>query len=448
MEDSKPAQDPVGHSMLDVLDRTLSNHLERITGTHKGIHGLPMDLITVACIILMAEQAGKPGDPQKKDGRYRQSELEKELTEMGLADDQRLQRTLDSMVAKGYVEIDPRGGITPEKPAISMARLLEHAFPGMPGMNLVAYFVQTLDEVESGRKGAKYAIMQLDQMLRRHGAARLGRASKGTRPDTPLSAKKSSTPTSKTPSRLKRPSRLTIPAEMLFAASEGTAPPDESLFEPPPPVPEETENEATSETEVFDDDTGPGMQPFGPSEEPAEDASFDQELSESLEETGDVEPAPVFETSMPDLDTPLSGSDRSEAPLPGTEDLVDQRVAAFEEELAMQCPVCRKSSIEARDTAKGRTYYKCTDDQCMFISWGRPHHVACPLCGNSFLVESSSGEGSTTLKCPRATCRYRQGASENEAGMDSTGSEPSRPALGAGKPRRRVVRRRVLRKKR
>ncbi len=461
MEHPKPGPDSFAHSMLDVLDRTLLSHLERITGTRKGIHGLPMDLVTVACIVLMAERAGDPGDPQGKKRLYRQSEFHEELTEMGFADDQRLQGTLDSMIEQGYVKIDPHGGITPGKPAISMARLLDHAFPGMPGMNLVAYFVQTLDEVESGRKGAKDAIMQLDQMLRRHGAARFSRPSKGTPPDTGLPAKKSETPALKKPSRPKRPARLRIPDEMAFPASEVPAPPVE--LPPETQMPEEAGAGDTSQIHelsgIHEETGGEGLVPdfvtsapdIPANEEKTDDNTFtpygktepvDEESppGTSLEQPRDVEP---------DLETPLTSHDEGEATFPGPEDLVDERVAAFEKELAMQCPVCRKSSIEVRETAKGRTYYKCADEQCMFISWGKPHHVPCPLCGNPFLVEASSGEGSIILKCPRATCRYRQEPSVSHAAKDykESDSKPATPAT-EGKPRRRVVRRKVMRRKR
>ncbi len=497
MENPKSGQGSVGHSMLDVLDRTLLNHLERITGTREGILGLPMDLVTVACIVLMAERAANPEDLRGRERYYSQLEFQQELAEMGLADDQRLQGTLDSMVGKGYLEIDPQGGVKPGKPAISMARLLDHAFPGMPGMNLVAYFVQTLDEVESGRKGAKDATMQLDQMLRRHGAASFRRASKGARPGTILSTRKTAKPAPNIPSRPQRPTRLRIPDEMRFPAPETPSPPEKSLTDAAPTLEEEG---LTSETGVFNNDFSRRMETLGLTEHAAEEESPASDLPEIHEETGGMEAVPGIETSAsdlpseektdditlppkgkteledyesppelsleregetavheqekqpqniePDPETLPSGPEGGEATPTGPEDSIDERVAAFEEELAMQCPVCRKAPIEARETAKGRIYYKCADEKCMFISWGRPHHVVCPLCGNPFLVESSSGEGPTILKCPRATCRYRGDSSGDQGKAVFAGKNSDRPSPAAGKPRRRVVRRKVLRKKR
>lgn len=496
MENPKSGKDSVGHSMLDVLDRTLLSHLERITGTREGILGLPMDLVTVACIVLMAERAGNPGDLRERDRHYSQLEFQQELAEMGLADDQRLQGTLDSMVEKGYVKIDPQGWVKPGKPAISMARLLDHAFPGMPGMNLVAYFVQTLDEVESGRKGAKDATLQLDQMLRRHGAASFRRASKSTRPDTISSTRKTAKPTHNIPSGPQKPTRLRIPDEMRFPAPEKPSPQEKTLTDTAPVI---EEKGLTSEAGVFNKDFSKRMETLGSTEHAAEEESPASDLPEIHEETGGMEAVPGIEISASDLpseektdditspphgktelgdeerppevspeqegETALheqekqpqniepdpgtlpSGPEGREATPTGPEDSIDERVAAFEEELAMQCPVCRKASIEARETAKGRIYYKCADEQCMFISWGRPHHVVCPLCGNSFLVESSSGEGPTILKCPRATCRYRGDPSGDQGKAVFAGKDSDRPSPAAGKPRRRVVRRRVLRKK-
>ena len=74
------------------------------------------------------------------------------------------------MIEKGYIEVDEDGRFSAKKPTISMSWLLDHIFPRMPGINLIAYFIQTMDEVKSGRKDPKSAISQFDQTLRMHAA--------------------------------------------------------------------------------------------------------------------------------------------------------------------------------------------------------------------------------------------------------------------------------------
>ncbi|MDP2799483.1 MAG: hypothetical protein Q8O60_06335, partial [Deltaproteobacteria bacterium] len=57
--------------------------------------------------------------------------------------------------------------------------------------------------------------------------------------------------------------------------------------------------------------------------------------------------------------------------------------------------------------------------------------------------------GEITLKCPRATCRYRQKLAGETENAVSTWHESTKPSPPSPKPRRKVVRRRVLvRKKR
>ena len=80
-----------------------------------------------------------------------------------------LDLAVQHMIEKGYIEVDEDGRFSANKPSISMSQLLDRIFPRMPGMNLILYFIQTIDEVKSGRKDPKSAISQFDQTLRMHG---------------------------------------------------------------------------------------------------------------------------------------------------------------------------------------------------------------------------------------------------------------------------------------
>ncbi|MBW2002650.1 MAG: topoisomerase DNA-binding C4 zinc finger domain-containing protein, partial [Deltaproteobacteria bacterium] len=135
------------------------------------------------------------------------------------------------------------------------------------------------------------------------------------------------------------------------------------------------------------------------------------------------------------------------------DDGIEKRIVAFEEDLAMQCPMCKIAKVQAKETATGKTYYKCSNKDCNFMSWGKPYHIVCPQCQNSFLVETSNRDGKSILKCPRATCRYWQRVpweitdQPKEKGA-SPHREPAESTVISQNPRRRVVRRRVVRRKR
>lgn len=135
------------------------------------------------------------------------------------------------------------------------------------------------------------------------------------------------------------------------------------------------------------------------------------------------------------------------------DDIIENRIAAFEEDLAMQCPICKPGKIQATETAMGKVYYKCSNKNCNFVSWGKPYHLVCPQCNNPFLVETLDRDGKKIIKCPRATCRYRQKspleiADEQREKAGSPSKEPAKKPVISRKPRKRVVRRRVVRRKR
>ena len=87
---------------------------------------------------------------------------------MGLELREDLDLAVQYMIEKGYIEVDEDGKFSTRKPTISMSQLLDRIFPWMPALNLIAYFIQTIDEVKSGRKDLDFAISQFDQTLRMH----------------------------------------------------------------------------------------------------------------------------------------------------------------------------------------------------------------------------------------------------------------------------------------
>ncbi|MBW2345849.1 MAG: hypothetical protein JRF53_18005 [Deltaproteobacteria bacterium] len=162
--------DLTAREIKGLFDQTLRHHIERLVGTSVGIGVLALNSATISCLILLTERENEIEnfdlDPSE---RYTQVTFLDELAEMGLESDADLKKALQEMIQKGYIHVDDDGRFSPKKPAISMAHLLDRIFPGMPGMNLIAYFVQTMDEVQSGRKDLEFAISQFDQTLHMKG---------------------------------------------------------------------------------------------------------------------------------------------------------------------------------------------------------------------------------------------------------------------------------------
>ncbi|MBF0232172.1 MAG: hypothetical protein HQK65_03940 [Desulfamplus sp.] len=120
---------------------------------------------------------------------------------------------------------------------------------------------------------------------------------------------------------------------------------------------------------------------------------------------------------------------------------IERRIAAFQQEIAISCPICSSGKITAQATEIGKNYYTCSNKSCQFISWSKPHHFECPICKNQFLIEYNDNEGNIGLKCPRATCSYLQkGVDPPVLKKVETSQEPK-------KIYRRVVRRKVAKRK-
>lgn len=463
MQESTRQGDSDQVSMIKALDQALLKHLEHISGTKTGVQGLPLTLVSVACIVMLAEREEEMSEPDGDAQRYDKDELEAELADMGLSEIKDLDETLGLMMEKGYMEVDSKGLINAGKPIHTMARFLDHAFPGMPGLNLVAYFVQTLDEVESGRKSPARALIQLDTILRRHSAKPFKRTVQKEKPEVQSFSSPASVPGH---APLQGLPKFVSPA--VIKAKRAGINPDPSQpisFESHKPQETTVEQEPSTAQDVPGEEVPAGMAP-GEQEERA----LEETTPEPSQEQPEHETEPDAEESLPpaeedeiqgrdhlddkessreekpevpvdaEPDLPDTGREEEETDETQIEELVAQRIAAFEEKLAMQCPVCNQAPVQAKETAKGRVYYTCSDDQCIFISWGRPHHIECPRCGNPFLIEATSKTGETTLKCPRATCRYKRSLETEEKG------EPQK-VKKVRRPRKRVVRKKVVRRK-
>jgi hypothetical protein len=457
------------------FDETLGQHIERLIGTRCGIGSLPLNVATIPCLILAVEretdiESASSSPPE----RYTEETFLNELAEFGLNPDEDLKASLQDLIQKGYIDASPDSSFSATKPAISMVRLVDRIFPKMPGVNLVAYLVQTMDEVLSGRKELKTAISQFDQTLQMQGVP----LSKQKTPAKPEQAPakifryrqeqtKSRVDTASPVLRGQDISRLRV--QSFFTSKEEPA---EDIIDQPgdSEVQKLKESEKTTEPER--------------KRVAAEDArSIDESL---VPAQAAPEPSPKYETheqdlpkkAVPVVDEPdrpavteekktgtesremqdVSSVDKTESETePVSEqdeaavadDIIEKHIAAFSEDLASACPVCRIGKIETKQTAKGKFFYTCSNSDCNLISWGKPHHIVCPQCKNPFLIETDDSAGKITLKCPRATCRYRQNLAGETENAVSTWHESTKPSPPSPNPRRKVVRRRVLvRKKR
>ena len=155
------------------FDDALTKHMQRLLGKNKAPGRLPMKLLNVSCLVLMAEQRANEDNQFSTDAdRYTRESLFEELAEIGLDAEDAFETMLQQMCDLEYLHIDANGVIEGREPALQMARFIDGVLPQMPGLNLIAYIAQTIDEAVSGRKNLDDAVAQFDQTLMQQGVSK------------------------------------------------------------------------------------------------------------------------------------------------------------------------------------------------------------------------------------------------------------------------------------
>ena len=89
--------------------------------------------------------------------------------------------------------------------------------------------------------------------------------------------------------------------------------------------------------------------------------------------------------------------------------VIEQRIQDFQNQIAIQCPVCAAGKILQKISVEKIPYFACSNPACGFISRNKPYKLNCPKCNNSFLIEFIvDGKNHPGLKCPRRECSFQQ----------------------------------------
>ena len=484
-------------NVFGIFDKILIRHLERLIGRKYLTNEMTLNSLIISCLILLMEREKEINSISSGISiRYTYETLINELKEMDVEPDrEKMNIVVRDMIENGYIIIDDDKRFFPEKPSAIMVKLLDQAFPSMPGMNLIAYFIQTVDEVTSGRKDLDTAISQFDQVLTMQGVI-LNKEqpnSASTKIREQSEGQKSRIKKSGILGRQKidirhkasRPS-LSDSKILSSAACEGKLRKlvfgkpfaDEDKTNTMSDIHEQSELKRPKdrvksvETKVFDDiekenDMQNPIEEVVDKNKVADDTTHPMEtiLQDMKSVEQDNVPLVINNDDKSEIDSTVNKVTVSKEAIGDKpdktsekEDLiridedVEKRITAFEEDLALECPICKQSKIQAQETAMGKTFYRCLAENCNFISWGKPYHILCPRCNNPFLLEAFDKAGKTILKCPRSTCRYRQNlpweASENTKEMiHSAFQESNKTTPVSRKPRKRVKKRRVVRRK-
>ena len=424
--------------VIESFNEILGKQLERLMDTRYGIDELPLDIFSVSSLVLLATRETEIDTfPHLPPPRYTQTSLFEELLEINIDPGDKLSSCVESMGNKGYIEISDDGRIFSKKSTLSMAQLLDHIFPKMPGLNLVAYLGQMIDEVLAERKEIDEASQQLNQLLDMQGV------SINAAVTTPLKTPKKRHPYLRlgdtTAEKITKKARIIAskPTD-IFSQLEV-----KSLVSTPPP---KKEAETVESGDIIEEQKAAQASVEADSvvTEETDKIPVAQDVDKETETSMDTDSHPMAEEiEEPESITPeITPDDEFEPP----DDMdIEAKIAEFEEKLGLTCPMCGVGEIRANETARGKSYYQCSNLECGFISWGKPFYIECPKCENNFLIEVADNSGKTMLRCPRSTCTHWQKFPWDEPSEESMSeADLSTPIK---KAKRRVKRRRVVRRK-
>lgn len=386
------------------FNQVLIRHYERLTGSKNVPGGLPLSLENIGCLILFGGRELEMSDiTSEVSERYTMEEFLREIADAGIEDNEYFRKALQEMIDKKYIEQLPDGHIHGYSDTKETARILNRIFPKMQGLNMLAYIWQTIAEVATGRTDPESAISRFDQTLSNHGVVppkpKIPTIKPDIKPQIPSPA-----PEKKEMGEIKRSSRIIRDYVVADTASKNKPavqkPAEQTVLVGKLPEEQPSEIRMAAESEQ---------------ENQEEAAALQQKIPELEKIIGASEkevqlPVPPPEAAEPGkTEEPVAVSEEvEEEKKEPVDDEIARKIAAFEKELALVCPVCKTGILQEKSTAAGKVFYACGSGTCNFISWGKPHNVTCARCKNPFLVEVADAAGQIFLRCPRATCQHRQ----------------------------------------
>ncbi len=433
------------------LDEILAREITSFIDVDSDAAMMSFNLATISCITIIVEREREI--KQYADfppERYNKESFTSELVDIGLDKDDYLEAAISSSLSTGYIRSEDNGELKAEMPAFMMAGFLDSMFPGMQGMNLIAFVLQMNHEVNSGRKTLELAKQSFETSLKTRGVLvtkdnaekRASEMAEGVQKAATVQSKEVSTQLKK--ENLDRLSKLIRTRKKRGEYREKVKVQD--VFDKGPTKEElEAEKREIRQAEETARKAADLARQLAEKDERIKEAEeAHRELAQQLKALEEKEKAleiaqeearvakekaaelEAREAAMAEKEARLRALEQEirlkeeqarrqteeqkaaeEKLLPGDDDDIESRIAAFELELAMPCPLCTDGKVEEKTTEKGKAFFTCDQRDCRFVSWDKPYHFECPLCKNPFLTEMDV-QGGKGMKCPRASCSYTQ----------------------------------------
>lgn len=469
----------------DQLDEILANEITSLIDVDSGVALMSYNLATIACIHVVVEREREikqyvDAPPE----RYTLESFKEELGDIGLQRDEQLTEAIDSVVRRGYVHLDENNELMAEVSAYTMVAFLDNMFPGMQGLNLIAFVLQINEEVLTERKTLEQARDAFARTLKNSGV-RVTKE-KAEKEASQLDSKSLGTGSKEVARKLKKENISKLSKQFKKKKSDKVGQDSreslkvKDLFDKGPSKEEldqqkkelEDAEKALKEAEDKARELSEREEKVKEAEEAAKEAERKaKELEKKEKELKSAEEAAkeaekkeqelkereaemaAREDELKEMEERLKArqeeydrihekeeQENREEQVSKDDDDIEARIEALSSELEMPCPLCEAGKVKSEQTGKGKTYYACSDPDCRFVSWDMPYHFHCPMCKSPYLVEFVVSDNEKGLKCPRAACSYSQNnlfdPAWNMAQAAKTSAEENAP-----KKKKKVVRR-------
>lgn len=152
------------------FDKTLRKYFKEKIDLSILPTGFNLDILEISALILLVERENEIKDfPQSPPERYTKTSFLEDVDEIGIGADAAMEECLKHLITLGFVQKEAKL-IRPSETAFKMVGFINSFFPGMPGINFIAYIVQTIEEVHSKRKMLEEGKAAFFQTLKSRGA--------------------------------------------------------------------------------------------------------------------------------------------------------------------------------------------------------------------------------------------------------------------------------------
>lgn len=474
-------------SVRKQLDEILAKEITAFIDVDSNMALMSFNLATISCIVICVDREREIKEyADSPPERFNRKTFTSELVDIGLDQDDYLDNAISTVLGSGYITTLPNGELKSEMPAFMMVGFLDSMFPGMQGLNLIAFILQINEEVNSGRKSLDLAKQSFEQTLKTRGVSVTKDCAQERATEMVKGIHKAVTVQSKQISaRLKR-EKLNKLSQLMKTRKQRTDGYHEkvkikNLFDKEP-----THEEVEAEKQKAREDKKAALKAAELAKELAEkeekikqvevtaqklaeqlkvieekQKAAEEARARALEAQEKAEALVAREQEMAEREARLITLEeklkrreeeaKKEAEVKKlaavqsekakNQDDIESRIAAFEQTLSMPCPLCRNGSVEEKTTDKAKVFYSCNQKDCRFVSWDKPYHFECPLCKNPYLTEVITSSDTPGLKCPRASCTYSQNNLLPPAQHMAANAAPTEPPPKKKKLVRRVKRR-------